>query len=384
MGPQNLTTSTVYPEPVPTTLQWILPNSSIALNLVYAIITIISSLMSSLVIITLFRHRQILTTSHLSLINVVLCDLFFGLFPVIIVLNHAINHEIDMAWCQFDGFINIAFAGTSLLSLTVMSAERYFHIVRNKFLTAKQIIILLCCCWIWCLFFASFPFITQTYNVVQSSGIYCLGDATVDSFPTKFYGVICGGTVLFGMIFTATSYYLIYKKAIKDGFKWKLGSSSDVVKISSNGSNLANSKREQGQPIGINTAVLGEMEDGTAYKKQMKLTQKLALITLLFFIGWAPMGFNFFYQVFSGSQLPPFFDFACGFLGLSNGIFNSIVILTMDKRWEFKTFQHILCLFSKCFYPRQSLKQINELSESLAVMNKTKNISSEQMSNVQR
>ncbi|KAI9144284.1 hypothetical protein BKA69DRAFT_1056694 [Paraphysoderma sedebokerense] len=124
-----------------------------------------------------------------------------------------------MFWCQFAGFTTILFAGTSLLSFTIMAVERYLHIVRNKVLTSTSVVVVLCCVWIWCLFFASFPLITRSYNVAQSSGIYCIADATVDSFSTKFYGVMCGGTVLFGMMFTAASYYFVYQKALNGYFR---------------------------------------------------------------------------------------------------------------------------------------------------------------------
>ncbi|KAI9144280.1 hypothetical protein BKA69DRAFT_1056664 [Paraphysoderma sedebokerense] len=169
--------------------------------------------------------------------------------------------------------------------------------------------------------------------------------------------MLCGGTILVGMIFTASSYYSIYRKSVKDGFKWKLGSSPHNIIFFSSVS-VASCNQDLSICIDINTAVLSELKDDTAIKKQMIITQKLALITLLFFIGWAPMGFNIYYQTFSGSRLSPIADFICGVFALSNSIFNSLVILTMDSRWKLPIFRRL-----KSSHSLGSLCQRNDVQD---------------------
>ncbi|KAI9144281.1 hypothetical protein BKA69DRAFT_1056665 [Paraphysoderma sedebokerense] len=297
--------------PVAASQRWVLVASSIPFNLAMTFTAATSTLICGIVIATLIRHRHLLTTSHLSLINVAASDFLFNFLALIVYIQHSVNNDIDITWCQFNGFVNVLFAGTSLLSLTVMAGERYLRIVGNKIITSKQIVIAFCSCWLWCSVIASIPFITQTYNVPQSSGFYCLGDATLDSFPTKVFGVLCGSTIIIGMVFAATSYYLIYHKSMKDGFKWNLGTSPCNVKVTSNSNTVPISNRRWSEVTDINTV--------------------------------SPMSLNFFYQTTTGSHLSPPEDFICALFPLVNSIFNSLVILTMDNRWKLKICTRLKC-----------------------------------------
>lgn len=205
-----------------------------------------------------------------------------------------------------------------------MASERYLRIVHGKILTSWQIVRTLSGFWIGCLSFAFFPFVTSVDIIPGSSGLYCVGDARINTFPAKFYGLVGALAVLCATIFTGVCYYLIYRKALQDGFKWKFGSSSQVNAAS-------------GGNINSHTNIVSNKftsSDRTAYQAQLQLTRKLALITLMFLLGWSGSGFNLFYQVVTGDRLSPFTDFILLALGLGNSIFNSMVILAMDTRWK--------------------------------------------------
>ncbi|KAI9137123.1 hypothetical protein BKA69DRAFT_61603 [Paraphysoderma sedebokerense] len=301
-----------------------LPPPAVPLNIICLTIASIGTLLSSTVIITLWRHRRFLTNSHFTLLNVILCDFCYGVCATFALSYRAVNPEVDMWWCRLTNFSNV-FCATSIVSLGLMASERYLRIVHGKILTSWQIVRTLLGFWIGCLSFAIFPFVTAVTIIPGSSGLYCLGDSRQNKFPAKFYGLVGALAILCATIFTGVCYYLIYRKALQDGFKWKFGSSSQV--------NAAATGNIHSPSIVMNRLL---SSDRTAYQQQLQLTRKLALITLLFFLGWSGSGFNLFYQVVTGDRLSPFADFILLALGLGNSIFNSMVILAMDTRWKWK------------------------------------------------
>ncbi|KAI9140605.1 hypothetical protein BKA69DRAFT_498689 [Paraphysoderma sedebokerense] len=103
-----------------------------------------------------------------------------------------------------------------------MASERYLRIVHGKILTSWQIVRTLLGFWIGCLSFSFFPFVTAVNIIPGPSGLYCLGDARINTFPAKFYGLVGALAILCATIFTGVCYYLIYRKALQGNRKFEV------------------------------------------------------------------------------------------------------------------------------------------------------------------
>ncbi|KAI9137258.1 hypothetical protein BKA69DRAFT_1128378 [Paraphysoderma sedebokerense] len=253
-----------------------------------------------------------------------MADFGHSVFGLMVYTIHAINPDISVFWCQFNGFTLSLFTGASVSSFTFMAVERYLTIVRSQKLSQNSVIGTLCVCWLIGLSFASIPILTSMFFMPMPSEVYCLGDFRQSSTFHRLYSLGCTVVLTFTIVPTALSYYLIYRTAKNDGFRWADTSNNSVPEVENNIN-----------PSLYSTAIISQVVwRRSAYRQQIKLTKKLALITAIFFICWFPSLVIFSYAIINGSFVSPLVDFiSSGFASLS-GISNTFIVLSIDKRWN--------------------------------------------------
>ncbi|KAI9139173.1 hypothetical protein BKA69DRAFT_684773 [Paraphysoderma sedebokerense] len=74
----------------------------------------------------------------------------------------------------------------------------------------------------------------------------------------------------------------------------------------------------------------------SAYEQQLKLTMRLALLTLYFHITWLGTCCSYLYQVISGQEVSPDFDFYASMLSSGASAVNPLLVMRLDSRWSIK------------------------------------------------
>ncbi|KAI9137259.1 hypothetical protein BKA69DRAFT_1099192 [Paraphysoderma sedebokerense] len=217
-----------------------------------------------------------------------------------------------------------------------MAVERYLMIVHSKRFTYQQVTLILISLWISGSAFAALTFIGQIYFVVQSSGVYCLGDLRGTTVFHRLYSIGCVAVIFGTEVFTATSYYMIYRTALKDGFKWSDQLKSVDLKSGNSsvprGSIVAGMNPNRASVASTPSATLTTSRK--AYEKQLRLTKKLATITFIFFACWFGTLCSFTYQIATSEFVPPMVDFLLTMCPNLNSILNPLIVMTLDERWK--------------------------------------------------
>ncbi|KAI9137425.1 hypothetical protein BKA69DRAFT_920788 [Paraphysoderma sedebokerense] len=312
---------------------WILDGQFLPHNTLLLVTTFLATITNSLLLHRFYVNRFYLKPAHMSLVSISLSDFLSTLGGFITFAMHTSYRELPWFWCQFSG-IFCCITGASALSFCVMGVERYCQIVLQKTFRRAHISLILLICWIFSLFLAFFPIIFQTYHVPQSAPVYCLPNFTGRT-PLQFIVSVASIIAIVSVIsINFLSYFMIYKKAVADGFKWNSRSPS-ITAIGGSGDNESRATRLHS--VVTSTNAEGKKQKNNSQRKQMELTIKLAMVTLSFCIAWFGTGASFTYQIISGNGISPELDVLCTALTSVFSAFNPLMVLTMDKRWKIDT-----------------------------------------------
>ncbi|KAI9137428.1 hypothetical protein BKA69DRAFT_1128229 [Paraphysoderma sedebokerense] len=265
----------------------------------------------------------------MSLVSITLSDFLSASLSLIFHTVHYVHREVGWEWCQISGFF-CCIMGASALSFCVMGVERYLQIVHQKPFTKSQVSILLVICWVFALILALFPIISQTYHVPQSAPVYCLPDFRGRTVLHYIVSVSSIAAIVSVIAINSTSYYMIYKKTLAEGFKW----SSALQFGSSSGESRPGSSSAVHRMNSVRRTLSTKRPKDSARNKQMVLTAKLAMITMSFCLAWIGSGVSFTYQTITGNAISAEIDIACTASTFLFAVFNPLMVLTMDKRWR--------------------------------------------------
>ncbi|XP_033647501.1 probable G-protein coupled receptor [Asterias rubens] len=93
----------------------------------------IGAIVGNLLVITIIvRTPQLRNLTHLFVFNLCILDLLcaFTVMPVSIVSSITVEWRLGDAYCKANGFLNAFFAFSSILTLCLISVERYYSIAR--------------------------------------------------------------------------------------------------------------------------------------------------------------------------------------------------------------------------------------------------------------
>ncbi|KAI9140501.1 hypothetical protein BKA69DRAFT_505631 [Paraphysoderma sedebokerense] len=338
---------------------WVLPEKSIPYNNALFSLTIIGSLVNTLLLIRMYKARSSLKVFHMALVNMVISDTFCAYLSLLFYGAHVLNTNVDYYWCYFSSTELISFLGLSISSATIISVERYFQIVLGRTTTYQKMLGVLILFWLIHLAVGSYPVLAKLTIVSQASNVYCLPDFRIPDFPHRKYGIIVVTFLILVLSIITASYYLIWKKAIADGFKWNEKSfviknidyvgdqppTSDAASpniknseanLISKSSGLNKSNRSLAVPELSFSSEQPPSSDSSARQKQMAMTKNLAIITAALYLAWLGSLCSFLYQMSTGRHVGGILDSFLGIFHFSHCIFNPIIILTMDSRWKIR------------------------------------------------
>ena len=112
-------------------------------------------------IVTIYGRKKLRTRANLFILNLACADLGVALFciPFSIITCFSREWILGNSLCQLNGFLNILFECSSLFTLTAISIEKYFSIVRpmDRVITTRLAWMMMAMTWIAPLILASIP-----------------------------------------------------------------------------------------------------------------------------------------------------------------------------------------------------------------------------------
>jgi len=112
-------------------------------------------------IAAILRSSRLSTRTNLFILNLACADVGVALLcmPFSIVTCFSRDWIFGYSLCQLNGFVNILFEGCSLFTLTAISIEKYFSIVKpmSGVITTRLAWIMVAVTWIAALILASIP-----------------------------------------------------------------------------------------------------------------------------------------------------------------------------------------------------------------------------------
>lgn len=126
------------------------------------IIMVLSLVGNIMVCVTVYRKRRLRTRTNAFIINLTFADLGVVTlcmpFSLITCLNH--HWTFGDVMCNVNGFVNIVFTQTSLLTLTAIAIDKYYSIVwpLRRIMTKRRTVGLIAWTWIQPVIIALVPF----------------------------------------------------------------------------------------------------------------------------------------------------------------------------------------------------------------------------------
>ena len=179
-------------------------------------IAISSILGNSLTILAVVKTRSLrIRHTFLPTTSLAFSDLFFSLLccPVNYATTLTGQKSLDATLCRINGFLGIIFCQTSILTLSILSLDRYVCIVKpfqyELLITSRRIKTVLVVQWIFSGIIAAVPLSGWGNYVFYPQKGFCFIDYKKDIWTFVFIGVwmyVCFGFITF-------SYYKIFKTA---------------------------------------------------------------------------------------------------------------------------------------------------------------------------
>lgn len=148
------------------------PTLEIALKITFYVIAIILAVVGNfIVILILLLNKRMRTTTNILILNLAVSDCLVGLFCMWIHLGNEISpqYPFNAFFCKANTFVQVTIVTSSVLTLTIISIERFFAIVfplKGK-LSARTTGISIVISWIVSIAVASPHLIIRKYNEVQ-------------------------------------------------------------------------------------------------------------------------------------------------------------------------------------------------------------------------
>lgn len=152
-------TSFLTPQPGQTVME---PGTKhVILSISLVLIQFFAILGNTMLFLVVYRKPHLRTRTNMFILNLACADLGVAILcmPFSVVTCVRQSWVFGDALCQFNGFINITFGMCSLLTLTAISVEKYFTIVKplNRVMTKRRALLMLAVTWFEPLLIASLP-----------------------------------------------------------------------------------------------------------------------------------------------------------------------------------------------------------------------------------
>ena len=171
-------------------------------SVVLMILVDIGAVVGNLLVITVIvKTPQLRNLTHLFVLNLCILDLLcaFTVMPVSIVSSITIEWKLGDAYCKANGFFNAFFAFSSILTLCLISVERYYSIARPMDhaanMTPTKTIVLITYIWLQSALFAMPPLVGLNSYAYSKHRGHCT--FVWEHSPTHIAYVVLVGCVCF-------------------------------------------------------------------------------------------------------------------------------------------------------------------------------------------
>lgn len=314
------------------------------------LIMLIAIIGNFLVIAVVYRRRELRRTeTHIFIVNLSLTDIFVALLCMPFSMITAVTQEwiFSNALCQLNGFLNVFFLLTSILTLTAISIHKYIGVVqptKRKIFTRKRTIMAVAWVWVQALMTALTPILGwNEYEHIPGRtqcSVKVPRDNEVSELTNCLFIIICGFVIPLGIM--SFSYLKIFQ----------------TVKI--------HTKRVKSHSFGD--------EQKSAFLNERRITVTLFIILAAFLACWSPFSVLTIYATLEGHELSKYFSVAAYWLGFLNSAMNPLIYALRTKEFR-QGYRQIFGILLPCCFPRVDTNE----SDSIAVLRGRKSLKSEVM-----
>ena len=302
-----------------------------------------------LVIAVVYRRRELRRTeTHIFIVNLSLTDIFVALLCMPFSLITAVRQEwiFSHALCQINGFLNVFFLLTSILTLTAISIHKYIGVVqptKRKIFTRKTTLIAVAWVWFQAFLTALTPILGwNSYEHIPGRtqcSVKVPRENKLSELTNCLFIIICGFVIPLGIM--NFSYLKIFQ----------------TVKI--------HTKRVRSHSIG---------EEQSAFLNERRIIITLFIILAVFLACWTPFSVLTIYATLAGHELPQNFSVAAYWMGFLNSAMNPLIYALRTKEFR-QGYRQIFGMVLPCCFDRVSSRE----NDSVAVLRGRRSLKSEVM-----
>ena len=302
---------------------------------------------NSLVIAVVYRRRELRRTeTHIFIVNLSITDISVALLCMPFSLLTAITQDwiFSADLCQVNGFLNVFFLLTSILTLTAISIHKYVGVVqptKRKIFTRKRTIFAVL--WVWCqaLVTALTPILGwNSYEYIPGRtqcSVKVPRDNKASELANCLFIIVCGFVIPLGIM--SFSYLKIFQ----------------TVKI--------HMQRVRSHSFG---------EEQSAFLNERRIIVTLFIILAVFLACWTPFSVLTIYATVAGEELPKYFSVAAYWLGFLNSAMNPVIYALRTKEFR-QGYRQIFGIILPCCFSRVNSRD----SESAAVLHGRRSLKSD-------
>lgn len=300
-----------------------------------------------LVIAVVYRQRELRRTeTHIFIVNLSITDISVALLcmPFSIITAVTQNWIFSNALCQLNGFLNVFFLLTSILTLTAISIHKYVGVVqptkRKIFTRNKTIIAVL---WVWFQAFLTALTPILGWNMYEyipgrtQCSVKVPRDNKVRELTNCLFIIVSGFVIPLGIM--NFSYLKIFQ----------------TVKV--------HTKRVRSHSFG---------EDQSPFLNERRIIVTLFIILAVFLACWSPFSVLTIYATLAGSELPRHFSVAAYWLGFLNSAMNPVIYAFRTKEFR-RGYRQIFEIILPCCFGRVDSRD----SDSIAVFRGRRSLKSD-------
>ena len=318
---------------------------------ILCLIMLVAIIGNFLVIAVVYRRRELRRTeTHIFIVNLSLTDIFVALLCMPFSMITAVTQEwiFSNVLCELNGFLNVFFLLTSILTLTAISIHKYIGVVqptKRKIFTRKTTLMAVAWVWVQALMTALTPILGwNEYEHIPGRtqcSVKVPRNNKVSELTNCLFIIICGFVIPLGIM--SFSYLKIFR----------------TVKI--------HTKRVKSHSFGD--------EQKSAFLNERRITVTLFIILAAFLACWSPFSVLTIYATLTGHELSKHFSVVAYWLGFLNSAMNPLIYALRTKEFR-QGYRQIFGILLPCCFPRADT---SENDSHIAVLRGRKSLKSEVM-----